>query len=83
VSDDFAGDGIETEPDALHLAALKGRRQDMGKKEFEEVVGQRAEGEEGGVRLALAAGHTFQAGIDLGFLDGVLAMLTPRAVPEE
>jgi hypothetical protein len=55
----------------------------MGKKEFEEVVGQRAEGEEGGVRLALAAGHTFQAGIDLGFLDGVLAMLTPRAVPEE
>lgn len=55
----------------------------MGKKGPEEVAGQPAEGEEGGVGLASNAGYAFQAEIDLGFLDGVLAMLTPRAVPEE
>ena len=83
VADDLAGDCLEAEPDALDLATGEGGWQGMGKKELVEVVGQHAEGEEGGVGLALATGLALQAEAGLDLLDAVLAVLASRSVPDE
>lgn len=66
--------------DAMPLPAIP---QSGVLEEDEEIVGDDADSEESGIGAFLTTGHPFHAKADLEFLDAILGMLTPLAIPDQ
>ena len=66
--------------DAMPLPALAQSRM---LEEDEEIVGDNADSEESGFGAFLATGHPFHTKADFEFLDAILGMLTPLAIPDQ
>lgn len=66
-----------------HFVALPVSAQDRTLEQNEQVMGDHADTEEGGIGCQLPARHTLHTKADLQFLDAIFGYFAPLAIPNQ